>query len=83
MVVALTVTPALAFILLRNAPLEHRESPIVPWLQRGYARVLSRIIRTPRPAYATVAVIVRWPASLVVPLPRAVAAARRSRSGTS
>ena len=33
MVVALTVTPALSLILLRNAPLESRESPIVRWLQ--------------------------------------------------
>jgi len=58
MVVALTVTPALALILLRNAPLTSRESPIVPWLQRSYEAILSRIIRTPRPAYAAVAVIV-------------------------
>jgi len=58
MVVALTVTPAMALILLRNAPLQSRESPIVPWLQRGYEAILSRIIRTPRPAYLAVAVIV-------------------------
>ncbi|HEV8716997.1 MAG TPA: efflux RND transporter permease subunit, partial [Candidatus Binatia bacterium] len=58
MVVALTVTPAMALVLLRNAPLESRESPIVPWLQRGYEAILSRIIRTPRPAYLTVGVIV-------------------------
>jgi CzcA family heavy metal efflux pump len=66
MVVALTVTPAMALILLRNAPLEGRQSPIVPWLQRGYEAILSRIIRTPRPAYAAVGVIalvgvVTWP----------------------
>ena len=58
MVVALTVTPAMALVLLRNVPLESRESPIVPWLQRGYEAILSRIIRTPRPAYITVGVIV-------------------------
>ena len=58
MVVALTVTPAMALILLRNAPLKSRESPIVPWLQRGYEAILSRIIRTPRPAYFTVGVVV-------------------------
>jgi CzcA family heavy metal efflux pump len=58
MVVALTVTPALALVLLRNAPLESRESPIVPWLQRGYTAILSRIIRTPRPAFVTVGVMV-------------------------
>jgi CzcA family heavy metal efflux pump len=66
MVVALTVTPALSLILLRNAPLESRESPIVHWLQAGYARILAPIIRSPWPAYATVGVIVvagaaSWP----------------------
>jgi CzcA family heavy metal efflux pump len=58
MVVALTVTPALAYIFLRNAPLEGRESPIVRWLQRGYEKVLAPIIRTPRPAFAIVGVVV-------------------------
>jgi len=58
MVVALTVTPAMSLILLRNAPLTSRQSPLVPWLQRGYEAILSRIIRSPRPAYATVGVIV-------------------------
>ncbi|MGH8885215.1 MAG: efflux RND transporter permease subunit [Egibacteraceae bacterium] len=51
MVVALTVTPALALILLRKAPLEHRESRLVRWLQRRYDVAASRIIRTPRPAF--------------------------------
>ncbi len=58
MVVALTVTPALSLILLRNAPLENRESPIVRWLQRAYVKILDPIIRAPRIAYATVALIV-------------------------
>ncbi|HEY3210123.1 MAG TPA: efflux RND transporter permease subunit [Actinomycetota bacterium] len=57
LVVALIWTPAMALILLRNAPLEHRESPLVRWLHRGYDRLLRPIIRTPRPAYATVAVL--------------------------
>ena len=66
LLVALTVTPSMALILLRKAPLTHRGSPIVPWLQRGYETALSRIIRTPRPAYVTVGVIalaglVIWP----------------------
>lgn len=58
MVVALTVTPAMAFLFLRNAPLEGRESPVVRWLQSGYVKILEPIIRTPRPAYFTVGVIV-------------------------
>jgi CzcA family heavy metal efflux pump len=54
MVVALTVTPALCLLLLRNVPLERRESPLLRWLQRGYEAVLGRIIRTPRPAFLAV-----------------------------
>jgi CzcA family heavy metal efflux pump len=53
-VVALISTPATAMILLRKAPLERRESPLVGWLQKGYDRLLAPIIRSPRPAYATV-----------------------------
>ena len=47
MLVALTVTPALGLILLRNAPIERRESPVVRWLQPAYQRVLARVIRKP------------------------------------
>ena len=54
---ALLVTPAMALILLRNAPLEQRESPLVRLLQRGYDRLLAPIIRSPRPAYAAVGVM--------------------------
>jgi CzcA family heavy metal efflux pump len=56
LVVALTVTPALALLLLRGARLERRGSPLVAWLQRGYGSLLARVIRRPRWAYATVAV---------------------------
>jgi CzcA family heavy metal efflux pump len=49
LLVALTVTPALALILLRNAPIERRESPLVRWLQRGYDRILAPTIRSPWP----------------------------------
>jgi CzcA family heavy metal efflux pump len=57
MVVALTVTPALALILLGRAPLDHREPPLVRSLQRGYERTLSRIVWRPSRAYALSAVI--------------------------
>ncbi len=57
LLVALTVTPAMAYILLRKAPLDHSGSPIVPWLQRAYEKVLARIIRTPRPAFIAVGII--------------------------
>jgi CzcA family heavy metal efflux pump len=57
LIVALIWTPAMALILLRKAPLERRQSPLVRWLHRGYDRLLRPIIRGPRPAYATVAVL--------------------------
>jgi Cu/Ag efflux pump CusA len=52
MVVALTVTPALSLILLRNAPIERHESPVVRWLQPRYTALLARVVRRPRRAYA-------------------------------
>ncbi len=52
MVVALTVTPALTFLLLRNTPVERRVSPLVGRLQRGYTALLSRILHRPAGAYA-------------------------------
>ncbi|MGH2720488.1 MAG: efflux RND transporter permease subunit, partial [Actinomycetota bacterium] len=58
MVVALVVTPALSLILLPTGRLDARESPVVRWLQRGYERVLTRIVNRPRRAYAAVGVIV-------------------------
>lgn len=57
-VIALTVTPAMVLILLSNAPIEHRQSPIIPWLHRVYERVLVKTLHAPRLAYATIAVIV-------------------------
>ena len=42
LLVALTVTPALSFMLLRNATGGHREAPLVRVLQAGYRAVLAR-----------------------------------------
>src|SRR3990170_4327667 len=53
--VALTVTPAMVLILLSNAPIDHRPSPIIPWLHSVYDQVLSLVIPRPRLAYGTVA----------------------------
>lgn len=50
-IVALTVTPALGLILLRNAPLKRRESPLVHVLQKGYDYILNGIINKPKRAY--------------------------------
>ncbi len=57
MAVALTVTPALGFILLSKSPPSERESPLVRWLHRNYTNVLANTIRRPRAAYAVVAVL--------------------------
>jgi Cu/Ag efflux pump CusA len=56
-VVALVVTPALAMLLLRGGPLEHRQSPLVRWLDRGHAAALTRLVARPRLALLAVAVL--------------------------
>jgi CzcA family heavy metal efflux pump len=67
LVVALTVIPALALMLLAKAPIERHESPLVRWLQRGYAALLGRVVKRARAAYATVGVVVLG-GILVLPL---------------
>ncbi|HKC29894.1 MAG TPA: efflux RND transporter permease subunit, partial [Jatrophihabitans sp.] len=64
--VALTVTPALCLLLLRRAPVERHQSPVVRVLQRGYTAALGRIIKHPRNAYgACIALVIA--AALVLP----------------
>lgn len=58
MVVALTVTPALALILFRGAPLDRRDPKLVRWLQDGYGKLLHHNIARPRPAYIVIAGLV-------------------------
>jgi CzcA family heavy metal efflux pump len=58
MLVALTVTPAMAYILLRNAPIERRESNLVKWLQERYGRVLTAVLARPRSAFVPAGVAV-------------------------
>ena len=57
LVVALTLTPALCLILLRDGASVRREPRLVDALKRGYGFVLTRIITRPRRAYGVVAVI--------------------------
>ena len=57
LLVALTVTPALALILLGRSRIERRQSPVVGVLQRGYTAALSRIVVRPRRAYAIFALV--------------------------
>ncbi|MDX1414249.1 MAG: efflux RND transporter permease subunit [Candidatus Promineifilaceae bacterium] len=65
-IVALTVTPALVLILISNAPVKDRVSPIVPPLHRIYTRMLAPTLNKPRFAYATFVLIlligiIIWP----------------------
>jgi Cu/Ag efflux pump CusA len=53
MVVALTVTPALALIMLARRS-RAQEGPLVARLKRRYGSGLGRVVRTPRPAFALV-----------------------------
>jgi Cu/Ag efflux pump CusA len=51
---------------LRNVPLEHRESPLTRFLHRIYESQLGRIVKSPRPAYITVVIMmlagaIIWP----------------------
>ncbi|MBT2512743.1 efflux RND transporter permease subunit [Arthrobacter sp. ISL-30] len=57
MVVALTVTPALAYIFLRHAPLEDKDPPVVRVLKRWYHKVLQPAVKRPVPGYAAVGVL--------------------------
>jgi Cu/Ag efflux pump CusA len=57
MLVALTLTPALALLLLAKSPAARRESPLLPWLQHAYDWALARFSRRLRPALIAVAVI--------------------------
>ena len=56
--IAMTVTPAMVLVLLANAPIEHRQSPIIPWMHRIYDRILDSVLTKSRIAYTTIAVIV-------------------------
>jgi Cu/Ag efflux pump CusA len=71
-VVALTVTPALTLILLRNAPIERRRSPIVTWLQKGYVALLAKVVRKPGRVYAGTAVLVALAVAVVPTLGQAL-----------
>lgn len=41
--VALTLTPALCYALLANAPLTNEDSPVLRWLKQGYVKLLHQI----------------------------------------
>jgi len=57
MLVALTVTPAMAYIFLRHAKLEDRDPPLVRVLKRWYGAALRPIVRRPVPGYLSLAAL--------------------------
>ena len=57
MLVAMILTPALSMILFSNTQREHRESPLIAWLQRGYERALRQVAQRPRLVYTLVALL--------------------------
>ena len=58
MLVALMVTPALSVMLLANAPLARRESPVVRLVQGGYTTVAGLVARPRRALVVFGAVVV-------------------------
>jgi Cu/Ag efflux pump CusA len=57
LVVAVTVTPALAVVLLSGTPRAHHQTAISRRLHNAYALLLSRLMERTRPVFALVAVI--------------------------
>jgi CzcA family heavy metal efflux pump len=58
LLVAVTVTPALCFLLLAHRDLPPQEPPLVHWIKRGYGTLLLRIERAPRPVILLVLVVI-------------------------
>jgi CzcA family heavy metal efflux pump len=52
LLVALILTPALSMILFSHAKLRRADGPLVRWLQAGYGKALTPIVRNPLPAFA-------------------------------
>src|SRR2546426_133784 len=58
MVVALTVTPALSLLFLRNASPESADSPLAGMLRGLYGALFGWAVRTPRPAFVAVCAVI-------------------------
>jgi CzcA family heavy metal efflux pump len=58
MVVAMTVTPALSLLFLRNASLQSGESPVAGMLGGIYTGLFGWAARTPRPAFVALCAVV-------------------------
>ncbi len=66
LVVAITVTPALAMILLPRSETHGADPPLVHWLKRGYTRLLAGVERHPNTVMASAGALV-FGALLAVP----------------
>lgn len=67
LLVALTVTPALCGLLLRNESSESAEPPLIRWMKPHYAEVLLKLSSNPRPA--TLAILLLFILAIaIVPL---------------
>ncbi len=58
LVVALTVTPALCYLLLGGRDLPPQESPLVRWAKAGYRKVLIGVEKAPYGVLAAVAAVI-------------------------
>lgn len=56
--VALTLTPALALMLLPQASHTRKEAPLVRWLKRHYEKILPRLLNQPQRVTGTLAVMI-------------------------
>src|SRR5487761_460582 len=58
LLVALTVTPALAFLLLGNQDLPAKDPPVVGWLKERYAKLLAHVEEWPGVVIVAVALLI-------------------------
>lgn len=54
LLVALTVTPALSYMLLAGRPVRHAEAPLARFLRRGYEQLLPRLLARPYQALGVI-----------------------------
>lgn len=57
LLVALTLTPALCFVLLGSGNLQEKEPPVVRWLKKRYGGMLMQVERHPRMVISSAALV--------------------------
>ncbi|MEO5863162.1 MAG: efflux RND transporter permease subunit [Burkholderiales bacterium] len=57
LVIALTVTPALSYLMLARAPLKTADPPLIAWIKPGYLRVLDWVEHHPLSTFASSALV--------------------------